>query len=458
MTTQFTKDQISQALMINEVSSVVSNIDRDRAPTHEGTIQLFAIGGITRSATLHQVFLPKEGELKQYKLVQMRYHRSVSKTPAYRNRTQYIQVLMDNKAYTNDEERLVIRNQNPALLNHFLTPKLEKSGRVYNNPWNTLFISYFVRTAPLPVDITPELISKYNQASYKIRAAHAKAKAEADEKGFDLGTNVTYRKIMEQLWNEYLTTMAQLIQNEEVTIGQVLNVADNSLVPAFTMDSGLDEDNPFTNAVDLLKSEISYMPTINKFFGYAKVNSSAETDDINSELLTGVRPLGREDATDAGSMAKRKEAMKLSYISDVFGNKTSIPLRRLDQGYISSNGDSSKSAEIFDAKTSHNEGLWIMGEYVPTVIASGQGNSNSGVLRGTLLVDAYYTDKSASFTGLGETDATALNSASEDIDTLFNQVTFTADQTDPLAVFDSNESKKEEELESNAQQVNTNIL
>lgn len=399
---KYTQEQIAQALMINYKADIVSNIDRERHPSHLLDIQLFAIKGITRFALLHMVYLPREGELVTFNLVALRVHNSVSNVPSYRNRVQYIQVSMDNKAVQTDDKRMIVRNQNPYMFSKVFMPSelTGPSGRVYKNPFNCVDVSGFLRLAPVPAQHNSAAhIKAFNDASLEIRTVHEKLKADALAKGTDLGSNTVYRTAIEKLYAKYQENMKALIMSGHAELSQVLNVDDSSLIPAFKLDSAEESDNPFLNAVGHLRDGISYMPTKNVFFGYARVNSAAVTDDVNTNLSTGLRTLGKDDDTteESTSRAKRHEATRLATINDSFGNGSTILVRRQDQGYVNpKNTNQLGLAEIFNNATQNNEGLFIRGSYLPVVASKDVGGNANGILRGTVVVNEYTKQQSMS--------------------------------------------------------------
>lgn len=417
----YTQEQIAQALMINYRSDIVSNIDRERTPSHLQDIQLFAIDGITRFARLHMVYLPREGELIEFALIPMRIHNPVSNVPAYRNRVQYIQVSMDTKETMNDEQRMIIRNSNPFILNEVFLPlkKLGKDGVEYNNPYNCLDVTGFFRLAPVPAQYNnASLIQAFNKCSENIRIVHSRLKEEYKTKGIDLSTNIKYREAMDKLYAKYQEDIKSLLASGHVQIAQVINVDDSSLIPGFKLDSSKSSNNPYLDAVGMLQTGISYMPVKNVFFGFAKVNSDATSDDLNSKITTGLRELGRnsdvsEEATN--TKAKRNEATRLATINDTFGNSSTILLRRQDQGYINpKNTNQLGLAEIFNNATENNESLFIRGTYLPLVAAEDTGGNTNGILRGTVVISEYTKQQSVSLSSTSEASTSVFNEVNSD--------------------------------------------
>lgn len=432
--TQVTQEQIAQALMINYKADIIANIDRERHPSHELGLQLFAIDGVSRYAKLHMVYLPREGELVSFCLVALRVHHSVSNVQSYRNRVQYIQVSMDNKATTTDDGRKVIQNQNPYLFNDVFMPltAVGTDGKTYNNPFNCVDVTGFLRLAPVPaVYNSGPHIEAYNKASEKIRSVHEQLKAQAIASGTDLGSNATYRAAIEKLYAEYQENMKALIADGTVQLAQVLNVADSSLIPAYKLDSSQTNNNPFLNAVGHLSNGISYMPTVNSFFGFARINSSATVDDINPQLTTGLRTLGKDDETteESTSRAKRQEATRLAVINDSFGNGSSILVRRQDQGYVNPrNTNQLGLAEIFNNATQNDEGLFIRGTYLPIVATKDVGGNSNGILRGTVVIDEYTKQQSMSLSTSSSISSNAFENVSLDnVSELVGGTTFTAE-------------------------------
>lgn len=387
----YTQSQIAQALMMNSQSEVIANVDRERNPSHRQVLQFFNIANVTRHAALNMVYLPKEGELQMYKLIPVRVHNSTSNTGAYRNRVQYLQVSMDDKGVVVDPEtnQMIVRNSNPAVLNMFLTESIEEGGKTYNNPWNTLLASGFFRLVPVPAAYNDEgLIQAFNSCSKDIINAHHYLKARTTG---DLAFNADYQSHMATLYAAYQTQMIKLINAGHLRLAYALSVADGSLVPAITMDSGTKNANPFLRSSVILE-KASYMPTINEFFGFARVNSEAIADEFNETLTTGIRPLGKEveGGEETINNSKRTEATKLAIISDTFGNEASVLLRRQDQGYSNPNNQNQLSlAKIFDDATSNNEQLFVTGKYFPIVMSQDAGSSANGLTRPTIVVGEY---------------------------------------------------------------------
>ncbi|AND75483.1 hypothetical protein FDH01_gp139 [Acinetobacter phage vB_AbaM_ME3] len=391
MTTQYTQNQIAQALMMNSQSEVIANVDRERNPSHRQVLQFFNIANVTRHAVLNMVYLPKEGELQVYKLIPVRVHNSTSNTAAYRNRVQYLQVSMDDKGVIADPEtnQMIVRNSNPAVLNMFLTESIEEGGKTFNNPWNTLLASGFFRLVPVPALFNDEgLVQAFNSCSKDIINAHNYLKARTTG---DLAFNADYQSHMATLYAAYQTQMTKLIQSGHLRLAYALSVADSSLVPAITMDSGTKNVNPFLRSSAILE-KASYMPTINEFFGFARVNSEAISDEFNESLTTGIRPLSKEveGGEETINNSKRTEATKLAIISDTFGNEASVLLRRQDQGYSNPNNQNQISlAKIFDDNTQNNEQLFVIGKYFPIVMSQDAGSSTNGLTRPTIVVNEY---------------------------------------------------------------------
>lgn len=401
MTThEYTQSQIAQALMMNSQSEVIANVDRERNPSHKQVLQFFNIANVTRQAVLNMVYLPKEGELQTYKLVPVRVHNSTSNTAAYRNRVQYLQIGMDNKGVVVDPEtnQMIVRNSNPAVLEMFLTESIEEGGKVYNNPWNTLLASGFFRLVPVPAVYNDlSLIQAFNACSKDIINAHNLLKSRITG---DLSINTEYRDHMTTLYAAYQARMIKLIKSGHFALAHAVSVADSSLVPAVTMDSGTKNVNPFLRSSTILE-KASYMPTINEFFGFARVNSEALTDEFNETLTTGLRPLGKEveGGEDSINNSKRNEAAKLATISDTFGNEASILLRRQDQSYSNPNNQNQLSlAKIFDDRTQNNEQLFVTGKYFPIVMSQDPGSSANGLTRPTVVVSEYYQHRTNSNT------------------------------------------------------------
>lgn len=442
----FSASQIAQALMVNYQSDLVSNIDRERSPGHFTVQQLFVLRGETRMSRLHMVYLPKDGELQQYDLAPLRIHNSVSNVSAYRNRLQYIQVSMDNKAVINDDNRKIVRNSNPFKFDELMAAKKTSSaGNVFNNPYNSIIVSGLLRLAPIPaIHADPNIIAQYNQCSQQIREVHTALKADAEAKGTDLASNVAYRKVMDKLYAEYQAKMTALIESGVLALSQVISVADNSLVPALTCDSEMQVENPFFNSVDALQHHISYMPVINEFFGYAKIDSDAKSDVLNTELSTGLRTLGRDDDTTEETItrAKRQEATRLGYISDSFGNESTVLLRRQDQGYVNTrNPNQSGLAEIFDSATQNNESVFFRGKYLPVVATKDVGGNANGILRGTVVLNEFTRHRSLSVMASVEGSLSSVEGLNLDnVDEfLSKEVNFTAEslQTDVPSDLDS---------------------
>ena len=433
----YSASQIAQALMVNYQSELVSNIDRERNPAHFTVQQLFVIRGETRSSRLHMIYLPKDGELQQYDLIPLRIHNSVSNVAAYRNRLQYIQVSMDNKAVVNDDNRKIVRNTNPFKLNELMAPKKAgKSGNEYSNPYNSAFVTGLLRLAPVPATrANADVIKAYNNCSAKIRQVHAKLKQETEAKGIDLASNTAYRKIMDQLYAQYQADMTTLIETGVLALSQVISVADNGLVPALTCDSEMNMDNPFFDSVSALQHDISYMPVVNEFFGYARIDSDAKADNLNPDMTTGLRTLGKDDDTTEESItrAKRQEATKLAYVSDSFGNESSVLLRRQDQGYVNPrNPNQSGLAEIFDNSTQNNESVFFRGKYLPVVATKDVGGNANGILRGTVVLNEFTRHRVLSVMSSVEGSLSAIDDLNLDnVDEfLSKEVNFTAESND----------------------------
>lgn len=391
---KYSQEQIQQALFINQNSDIVSHIDRERSPEHAQVLQLFVIKGETRTSQLFTCYLPREGGLVVHTLIPLRLHHAVSNVTAYRNRLQYVQVSLDNKeVMTNDDvPRRIVRNTNPFEVSQFMMPSAEgASGKAYSNPWNSVFVSGFFRLVPVPHERANDaLTAKFNKASARLRLTHQKlVEASPDA---DVTSNPKYREVMEALYKEYQNNMMALINSGEVVLTQAISVADNSFIPSITKDSEMEMDNPFLNSVGHLKTDISYTSTLNKFFGYATVNSGAKADDVNPQLTTGLRNLGKNE--DKGeedvNTSRRQECTVLGSIFDTFGNKSSILIRRQDQGYINPNATNSVGlAETFKNNTSNNESLFITGQYLPIVANVGVGGNSNGITRATVLVENF---------------------------------------------------------------------
>lgn len=435
--TAYTQEQIAQALMINYKSEIVSNIDRERKPSHQGAISLFNIQGITRNARLHMVYLPREGELIEYQLAPVRVHNSVSNVPSYRNRVQYVQVSMDNKASITDDGRKVVRNSNPYLFGTiFMSKTLQgPSGKIYNNMYNCIEITGFLRLAPVPSQHNnAQLVAAYNKASEDIRKAHAAVKASSQLQGTDLATNQVYRATMEKLYAKYQEDMKALIKAGHVQLTQVYNADDGTIKPTFQLDSEHSDDNPYLDATSMLKNHISYMPTLNIFFGFATINSNASVDDINGDLTTGLRTLGKEDENTevVSTRAKRQEATRLATISDSFGNQTSLLLRRQDQGYINPRNTNQQGlAEIFNNATANNESVFFRGKYLPVVATKDVGGNANGILRGTIVLDEYTKQQTMSLSSSIEGDVNVFDSLTLDnASEMIGGLDFTSESTD----------------------------
>lgn len=398
-TSNYTQAQINQALMMNATSDVIANVDRERHPSHKQVLQVFNIAGVTRHAVLNTVYLPKEGELQTYRLVPMRVHNSTSNTPAYRNRVQYLQVSGDDKGVVVDHEtnQSIVRNSNPAVLDMFLSESIEEGGKSWNNPWNSLIVSGFFRLVPVPaVYNDASYVKAFNDCSNDIIKAHTILKARFPDQ--DLAFNTEYQSHMATLYKAYQQKLISLINQGIVRLAYALNAADSSLVPSITMDSGIKNANPFLRSASVL-TKASYMPTVNEFFGYARINSDALVDEFNENLTTGIRPLGKEveGGEENINNSKRTEATKLAVISDTFGNEASILLRRQDQGYSNPNNQNQISlAKVFDDSTSNNEQLFVTGKYFPIVMSSDAGASANGLTRPTVVVGEYTKHRSNS--------------------------------------------------------------
>lgn len=420
---KYSQSLIAQALMINASTEVVSYTDHERQSVHSAVLQLFVVKGETRASRLHTVYLPKEGTLMQYDMAPLRIHNSVSNVDAYRNRLMYMQVGMDDKARETDEEKRLVRNSAPYKFNQLMSVTSKgQSGKDYANPYNTVFVTGIIRLAPVPSRHNdPMLIQKFNQASLRIRTLHDKlVSAAADPKA--LGTNPNYRKIMEMEYEAYLNNMKALINSGEVALAQVISANESSVIPAVTCDSTMELDNPYFNAVYDLKNHISYTPTVNQFYGNIVVDPTLEQDDLNSEITLGLKDMGREEANADGTMspkAKRQKATLAGVAADSFGNKTSILAIRQDAGYINTRNSSQRGlAETFMDVASNNNSLFISGKLMPMVAQKDVGGSANGILRMTVEVNDYASnrttsmvssmDSSLDLSGLDSLDAAAI--------------------------------------------------
>lgn len=430
----FSQAEIAKALMANYQSDVVSNVDRERNPDSEQQLQLFNINNITRNIVLNIVHLPKDKELRIYKLAVLRIHRPQSNVPTYRNRDFWIQVALDERESLNADGRKIINNSNPYYLDLFLSNNKEVNGTKYSNPFNSLIVDGYLRTAPVPLEKTDaQVIHRYNKCSEKVITIHNAIKQKEEESGIPVYSNPAYRTSIENAYQEYLQAMEDLINEGLVTITEVLNVADSKLVPALTLDSTMKSANPYLCSVGGHLDHVSYTPVVNKFFGYVAIDSNATKDEASSVVQLGLRSLSnstKDSELDESTTGGRQEATKLGYISDTYGNETSILLRRQDNGYVSPKNPNSKGlAQIFDEVTQNNEHVFVRGEYLP--ISIGQ---NSKATRGTVIVNSFTKVNSnsiiSSTTGI-DSDTLVFDTVldeGEESQSVSNELTFTSDE------------------------------
>lgn len=442
MKKQVNLDLINQALMANAQTDLVSHVDRERQPGHSIGLQLFICKGQTRMSRLRMVYLTKDYELMEYHLAPLRIHHSVSNVPSYRNRIMYIQVSMDKKEYLNDDGQRVVNNANPFKFDELMSENKTSSatGKVYPNHNNSAIVSGVYRLAPVPaVFADPEIIKQYNLCSRDIMAYHAKAVEQAKEGGYELTTSPAYRKLMDTLYKAYQDRMTTLLTAGVLEVAQVLNVADNNLIPALTADSEMEADNPYFNSKLALREHISFMPTYNHFSGYIRIDSSATADDINPDLATGLRPLGRDgdNAELTSTKAKRQEATRLGHVADSFGNQSSILVRRQDVGYVNPRNPNQQGlAETFMNMTSNNDGLFVTGKVLPVVATKDVGGNANGILRSTVVVSDYTRHRSVSI--MSSMDSSLdLNGVDLDKLGLDDGVSLTGQQDFSLDTFDA---------------------
>lgn len=433
----YTKQIIEQALMLNHSSDHVTAEDRDRLSATSFGIDLFQVPQLTRALELKTVYLPKEGVLTEYRLVPLRLHNPYSNVASYRNRLQYIQVPMDKRARSTNDDRVIINNSNPCVIDVFTKQTMtDAAGKEWTNPLNKLHINGFCRKSVVPTKLESKFIDAFNSASFRIRSAHAKFEQLAAADGSDLATFDSYRETMEPLYQAYQATMVKLIQDGMIQVTDVLTPYDTGLTPSLGLDSNSKASNPFLCSSTWL-ADATHIPVANTVHGYIRIDSSAVADDMNNMLKTGVRELSKDENNDGGG---RKESSRIGYISDNFGNLTKILVRHQDRNYVNTKATGSLgSADIFFNSTKNNEVISFKGRYLPYAGHTVEGEAGHGLITGSILIESYDIVKDISLNsslevveGLAE-DLDTVESVDFDMDSLLSGFSETVD-SDPTSV------------------------
>ena len=415
-----TKSMIQQALMINETTEVRANVDRERPFSHAQVLQAF-ISAHTRGTHLQIAYLPKDRQLDVIDLLPVTIHNSTSQ-PAYRNRQGYIVVSNRQRITQNPDGTKTLANSNPAMVKLIREVSItNETGQVFNNPFNSLMVVGHFRLTLVPSEINdPIHIKAFNACSEKLIKAHYLMVANCEEKGIDVDTDAAYRKAIEPLYADYQNKMAILLNNGYASVTQAIVAEESKLMPALTLNSGINLANPFLNAREITK-ECSFIPTLNEFFGSASVISSADRDDINPALTTGLRSLkgsrNKEEAENS-DRGTRQECSRLANVHDKLGNPTSIIIRRLDTGYHNSTSNTKSVAESFESNTANNQNLMIRGSLTPMAIEEGVNASVNGLTRAAIVVDEYRTAANTSLSAnssfINDSDINEINLESMD--------------------------------------------
>ena len=407
-----TKDMVKQALMINEQSEVRSNVDRERPFSHAQVLQTF-INAQTRGLVLRLAYLPKDRQLDIIDLLPVTIHNSTSQ-PAYRNRLGYISVSSRQRVINNEDGTVTLANSNPTMVELIRSTKMamEEGGKESNNPFNSVFVTGHFRLTPVPADINnPECIKAFNAASDKLIKAHHILVNHCQSKGIDVDSDATYRSKIEPLYVEYQQLMSKLLFAGYAALTQAIVAEESKLIPALTLNSGMNHSSAYLNTQFVTK-KCSFIPVLNEFFGSVSINSSAEHDDLNPQLTTGLRQLNSRNKQegDTSDRGKRQECSRLAYVHDRLGNPTSVIVRRLDTGYHNTTSNTKSMAESFESNTANNQNLMIRGSLTPMAIEEGVNASVNGLTRAAIMIDEYRTQANTSLSAnssmISDTDIT----------------------------------------------------
>lgn len=384
-----TNPLVASALLINQKAELVSNIDRERLPQTTAALQFF-ITETTRANVLRQVYLPNDKPLVEYLMAPFLLHDPLSNTASFRNRTNYVICNMNENVSHTDDDMMKVQNNSPYMFKTALTREMKsyRSDKMYPNEANAIFGGFTSRNVLVPTTLDPNIVSRHNKASQRLVQLHRSFKERYPD--VDLGTFTQYRKMLEAEYEVYQNELLKMYLEGLLSVTVAQLVSPNSLQYAKLANSGSRSDNPYYDAESVLKQKISRMPSLNMVFGFADIHSDIDVDPVNPDLQLGHRKLSSSEASDPDIASNsRSETVRYAEIADTFGNKSSILLRRQDQGYVNTRGGDKTLSQIFFDTTNNNDQIFFVGRYTPTVSASGMNGTVTGLLRPSVVIDHY---------------------------------------------------------------------
>ena len=365
----------------------LNTIDDNSAPSYSIALEGMVIPNYTRNLHMMFAMLSKSGNINFYMLTPLRLHNPQAQR-GFEDRNFYLATNMNsNKDTTNTTGKIVYRNSNFAMLKHLLTPKIGNS----NNPFNAMLImDSYVRTGIIPsrITLTNEEIMAINMPALTLKKNIEEIKAQ------NIDDVETAKELYTQGYSLYKKQMKELVASGLLTTSQIIMAEPNSLKPILTLDSSTSAGtNEFLNVKNILngKSEMTWMPMLNKVFG--GFNLTNEDSIQGSDIKLGKIELS------SGLYANSKKATANKYKENV-----DIVVSVRDNKRLQGKTTKSRSESLEEA-AQRQVTIFSTGTLSPFVARAGEGGKTNGINQFTVELDQYYQHSSPNQTNSLEFDS-----------------------------------------------------
>ena len=284
---------------------------------NQGQVNLFLIGGITRSFLYRYALISSAGNVSFHAMSPFTFIDDNQK-PQYRKKTVWASVNMDSQP---NADRTVHYNNNFGAFLTLLKPEINGKANIFNS---LNLHAPRIKQAIVPADIDPKYVSLLNAPAIKLQEAIQENSQHQIEAKDLVKLNI-------QAYQEYTEEVLQLVMEQKLTYAfALINPKPNSVSFSLQFEDTLNAaSNPWLNASKVFNTKlpISHVPTLNQYNAVVQV---VETDDLDIVFSDTNEMLGtRVVFNDTEANRKLEAITKLAVIKD-YGHDTYVLLSIVD--------------------------------------------------------------------------------------------------------------------------------
>lgn len=344
------------------------------------TAQLYraAVNGLFYTFSTHN---PTTNRLSTYSAYPLVMRNAYSTTVA--NRIVWLVVNQNKREGLNAQQKTVIRNSNPAIMNMFNTDKI--SG--VQNPWNSVFVTGKLIQINIPAK--PLDLPFFKQVNGLHQVFSSQVKMLNDNQAL---TDEERNDKLTEAYSEYQKQVKMLHDKGVLITTHAIIADDNGITPAISMHPDARTTNPFMSYPALAAAfDLTYIPTINSVSGTVQISSEPFSSELGAEFETGIRALNPNDR----SANPRCEYATRALATDDRNQSISIACRIADAAWtqVNSNTERSRSnvfAQLVEANP--NPTLFVNGTLSPMVVTAGAQDTRTGRTLFAINIEEYRQD------------------------------------------------------------------